>query len=484
MNNKITLINMVLIISTTLLMSTISLSQENKIKMFDEYLIKFLENKNAPSISAGILKNGEVIWLNAKGVSDLEDNDLATTSSLYRIASISKPITAVAIMQLWEKGLIELDKDVRFYLPDFPEKKWKFTVRQLMNHTAGIRGYKDGEFHNKKYYSSISEAVKVFAYDSLNYEPGTKYEYTSLDYSLLALIIEKVSDLTFEKYLIENIFSPAGMSKTKVDKQQEIIENRAKGYEKNYQRKIKNAQLADLSIKIAGGGLLSTAHDLLLFTRHLLEGKLIKNSTLELMFMRAKLKNGSFVDYGLGFALEYEGEKLKSISHTGGGTGFSTMLLIYPNLNLAAVHLINISDRNLGLPSEDLLNIELTDKFILPKKTLSDELMKTYLSLGIDSTIVKYNEVYKHETDFFNVNETEALAFARDLVGLNKPAAAIFYLRELLKLYPKSFSVLVSLAEAYYKDKNHGLALKYYRMASQINKHDTTVNNMILKLSK
>ena len=110
--------------------------QNQKIKLFDEYLTKYIENKNVPSISAGILKNNEILWLNVKGYSDLEDGDPAGINSLYRIASITKPVTAVAVMQLWEKGLIDLDKDVRFYIPEFPEKKWKFTVKQLLNHTA------------------------------------------------------------------------------------------------------------------------------------------------------------------------------------------------------------------------------------------------------------------------------------------------------------------------------------------------------------
>jgi len=461
-----------------------SYSQNQKTKMFDDYLTNYIENKNVPSISAGILKNREIIWLNAKGFSDLEDNDLATTSSLYRIASITKPITAVAIMQLVEKGLIDLDKDARVYIPEFPEKKWRFTVKQLLNHTSGIRSYKDGEFHSKKYYSSVSEAVKVFAYDSLIFEPGTKYEYTSLSYSLLALIIEKVSNQTFEQFLVQNIFTPAQMKNTKVDKQQEIVSNRVKGYEKDNYRNLRNAPLADLSIKVAGGGLLSTAQDLLLFSKNLLDGKLIKKQTLELMYKQTKLKNGKLVDYGLGFALSYENDSLKSISHTGGGTGFSTMLLIYPNMNLAAVHLINVSDRNLGLPAEDLIKMEINSNLILPTKTLSDHLMKIYIENGIDSVITSLNFIYSNGSDNYTITESEEIFFGKDLLGLNKPAAAIFYFRDLLKKHPKSFNIIVALAEAYYKDKNNGLALRYYRAAAQIKGNDASVNNMIKKLSR
>ena len=467
----------------TLNMNQITFPQENKNKLFDDYLSKYIENKKVPSISAGVLKDGKIQWLGVKGIADIEDNDPVNIHSLFRIASITKPITAVAVLQLWEKGLIDLDKDVRVYLPDFPEKKWKFTTRQLLNHTAGIRSYKDGEFHNKKYYSSVAEAVKVFEYDSLIYEPGTKYEYTSLGYSLLGLIIEKISKLSYEKYLIKNIFEPSGMKYTILDKQQEIVPNRVKGYEKNFERKIKNAPLADLSIKSAGGGLLSTAEDILLFAKSLLEGKLIKHSTFNSIIKQTKLKNGNLVDYGLGFALGMEKDSLKTISHTGGGTGFTTMLLIEPENKLAAVHLLNISDRNLGLPSIDLMQIETNNIEVIPLKTLSDDLMTTYLNQGIDSSITKLYHIYDNEANQYHLNENEAIYFAKDLLGLNKPAAAIFYLRELIKKYPKSFNVMVALADAYYKDNNNGLALRHYRLAAQMNPKDIHVNYMIRKMS-
>ena len=331
-----------------LLFQFVSFSQEPRNKLLDDYLNQYLQIKNVPSISAGLLSNGGISWLYSNGKADLENNIPVTNSSLYRIASISKSITAVAVLQLWEQELISLDSDARSYLPSFPEKKYKFTIRQLLNHTSGIRNYKEGEFDSKKFYSSIDEAIKVFAYDSLDFEPGTKYEYTSLDYTLLAAIIEKVSKTSFENYLKSNVFVPAGMKSTRIDKQREIIPNRVRGYEKNAERKFINAPLADLSIKIAGGGLLSTVEDLLLFSKALLENKLLKPSTVVMMTRRSKLKNGSEFDYGLGFSLEFENDSFKYFSHIGAGTGFSSMLIIDPELKIASVNLINIKDRNLG----------------------------------------------------------------------------------------------------------------------------------------
>lgn len=459
-------------------------AQQSKIKLFENYLEEYLYNKKVPSISAGVFRDGKIVWIGTKGFSDLENNVVATNNTVYRIASISKPITAVAIMQLYEKGLVDLDADARTYIPSFPEKKWKFTVRQLLNHTSGIRNYKEGEFHSKTYYASINEAIKVFAYDSLNFEPGTKYEYSSLAYSLLAAIVENVSKTSFEDYLIKNIFIPAEMQNTYVDKQKEIIPNRARGYEKNYYREFINAPLADLSIKVAGGGLLSTSKDLLLFAKALLQGKLIKTSTLDIMIAKTKLKSGNTLDYGLGFALSFKQDSLKAIYHIGSGTGFSSELYLDIKQNLATVDLINIVDRNLGLPAEDLANIELGLTFITPSKTISDELMLVYRTAGIDSTINKFLQISNSNLNQFNLSENEVINFSKDLIGLNKIPDAIKYLKAIEGKYSKSFPYYVALADTYLKAQNEGLALKYYRNAYLLNKKDAYVNKMIDKLNK
>lgn len=464
--------------------SSSSPAQTEKIKLFDKYLTEYFFNKRIPSISAGVLKENKIVWLGVKGIADMEYLTYATFNSVYRIASISKPITATAILQLNERGLISLDQDVRKYVPAFPEKKWKITVRQLLNHTSGIRGYKDGEFHSKKYYANATEAIKVFAYDSLNFEPGTKYEYTSLGYTLLAAVVENVTKGSFEDYIKKNVLDPAGMKNTTVDKQKLIIPNRVRGYEKNYERKFENAPLADLSIKVAGGGLLSTAEDLLLFSKALLGGQLISNKSLEMMITPTKLKNGSKIDYGFGFALSFEGDSLKTISHTGGGTGFTTMLLIYPKEKIATVHLINLSDRNLGLPAVDLAKIELGLPYSSPTKTISDDLMFVFQLAGIDSAINKCTSILDSGNTDYNLSENELVLFSKDLIGMNKIPEAIKYLKFLVKRYPRSFTIQLALADTYLKDKNNGLALRHYRIAWQINSNNQYVNKKIKELSK
>lgn len=453
-------------------------------KELDDYLSSYIKIKQVPSVSAGLLINDEIKWINSSGYTDVENNIAATEKSLYRIASISKPITAVAIMQLWEKGSINLDADVRTYLQYFPEKKYKFTIRQLLNHTSGIRNYKEGEFDSKKYFSSIREALKVIEYDSLMFEPGTKYLYTSLGYTVLAAIVEEVTKKTFENYVKENIFKVAGMSSTSIDKHREIIPFRTRGYEKDAEYNLVNAPLADLSIKVAGGGFLSNSRDLLMFARALLQNKLVSESTLKVMTSKSRLKNGNLINYGLGFSLDFDGDSLRFFSHAGAGTGFSSLLLISPLEKIAAVHLINIRDINLGEPAKDIYKLYTSDLKPTITYTISQELMKNYRSYGIDSTISYLNLINSYQRDIYNFGEDETIIFSKNLLEIGKIADSIQFLKELLKIFPKSYKIMTAIGDTYLKDKNEGLALRYYRNAAQINNSDQRVAELIKKLSK
>jgi serine beta-lactamase-like protein LACTB, mitochondrial len=366
--------------------SGITLAQLSTTEKLNEYLSVYKVNKDVPSIAAGVAKDNKIIWLRTEGYSDLENNVPATSRSIYRVASISKCITAVAVMQLVEKGKIDLDEDVRTYLTYFPKKRWKFTVRQLLNHTSGIRGYRRGEFDNKDFFPDTKFTVNFVAKDSLEFEPGTRYLYTTLGYNLLAAIIEKASGRKFMDYLKVNIFEPAEMTSTYADYQSDIVPFRVRGYERNSYREIQNAPLADLSIKFAGGGLISTAEDLLRFSVSLMNEKLISSAAFDTMLVPTKLKNGDRRNYGLGFAFGKDKSGEFFISHAGGGTGFSSLLVLYPESKLASVHLINIRDRNLDEPAFVLADIVMGREYHLPSASFADKLLK--ISTGLKDWIL------------------------------------------------------------------------------------------------
>jgi len=471
-------------ISLLILLFTSAFPQ-NISRKLDKYLNDYYVNKNVPSISAGIMENGKLLWLGIKGLADIENNVPATTNSVYRIASISKAITAVAIMQLVEQGRLNLDDDVKKYIPYFPAKRWKFTVRQLLTHTAGIRTYKStGEFESKEYFKSIRDAINYIAKDSLEYEPGTRYLYTTLSYNLLAAIVENVSGISFPDYLQINIYTPAGMKHSYPDFHKSIIPNRVQGYERNNFRQIQNAALADLSIKIPGGGLLSNAEDLLRFSDALLKGKLIKLSSLDSMIIPTKLKDGNTVNYGLGFAFGIDESGRRYISHAGTGTGFTSLLVIYPQEKVASVHLINIRDRNLGEPAFDFAAVLFGRSISSPKKSFADFLLNLYLSSGIDSSLSIYKKNIGEPSDNFITSKEELMTFGYDLINITRAPDAIKYFRFLLDNYPNDAEVLTGLADAYLKDGNKGLALRYFRQVLKLQPSNAYASSMIRKLSR
>ncbi|MGE5804611.1 MAG: serine hydrolase [Ignavibacteria bacterium] len=446
-----------------------------------KYLIHYRINKNIPSISAGISVKGKIFWLGASGYSDIENSVPANTRTIYRVASISKSITAVAVMQLMEQGKLALDENVDKYIPYFPPKKWKFTIRQLLNHTSGIRDYRSGEFNSKDFYPSVREAINLLKKDSLQFKPGTKYLYTTLGYNLLAAVVEQISGMTFRSYLKKFIFEPLEMSSTDIEYQREIVHNRARGYTKNVYRMLENAPLADLSVKPAGGGMFSTAEDLLKFADGLLFGKLIKNPSLELMLKPTVINKDTFF-YGFGFQIRKDDKARFYFGHPGTGTGFRAELVIYPEDSLAAVYLVNVRDRNTDNPSLILSSIFLDKNYQVPKKSLADALVNIVIRKDIDSAMNAAKILIADSGSVYDTSKSELLLFGYDLIEMNKIPEAIIFFKSLAAQYPNLSKAFVGLADAYYKDNNKGLAQRNYRTAVRLDPLDVYAANMIRKL--
>jgi len=453
-------------------------------KDLDLYLQRYYKNKSVPSISAGVYYKNKIVWLKTEGYADLENLVPANTKTIYRIASVSKSITAVAIMQLVEQKKIFLDEDVRKYLPWFPAKKWKFTIRQVLSHTSGIRNYHDGEFDSKNYFRNTKEAINFIAKDSLEFEPGTKFLYTTLGYNLLAGVIESVTGMEFISYLKKFIFNVCGMNNTFPEYQNELIYNRARGYVKNAFRKFQNAPLADLSVKFAGGGLISTSEDLLKFAAAIMNNKLIRKETLDTMLVQMKLKSGKMFGYSLGFSKGTDSAGRKYFYHFGGGTGFTSQLLIYPDENLASVYLINSRDRDLEDPAHAFTDIVLNHENAYPRLSAADRFMDLYQSGGIDTALVMFDIIKKDSLNYYFFTPDELVYFGNDLVTLNRFADAIKYFKFAVTEFPDKAVLYSGLADAYFRDGNKGLALKNYRIASKLDPLNKYYLDMIKKLEK
>jgi CubicO group peptidase (beta-lactamase class C family) len=300
---------------------------------------------HAPAISIAIVKGGKIAWTGAYGFSNLENFVSAKNLTMYRLASISKPITATAVMQLVQAGKIDLDAPAQKYCPAFPQKQWTITTRELLGHLAGVRHYKNPEEENKSthHYTSIVDSLNFFKSEPLDFEPGTKFQYSTFGFSILGCEVEGASGMSFMDYLQRNIFQPAGMMHIRSDDTFAIIPNRTRGYRKTENGDVVNAYLADTSNKIPGGGLISTATDLANFAIATMHGELLTKSTEEEMWNPQKTRDGKSTSYGLGWGIgELKGKK--KIAHDGGQPGTSTDLAMLPELDAAVVVMCNLEE--------------------------------------------------------------------------------------------------------------------------------------------
>ena len=227
----------------------------------------------APGAMICVMRDGGVVWSRAFGMADLEQQVPVTAETKFRIGSVSKSLTSVAIGKLVEDGLLDLDAPVQRYVPRFPVKRYPITVGQVAGHLAGIRHYLTGEFENQVHYGSPTEGLAMFAADSLLFEPGTRFEYSSHGYVLLAAVIEGASGRPYLEYMHEAVLGPAGMTHTAAEHPDSIIPGRGRYYTRvDSTGPIVNAPYVDNTYKWASGGFLSTAEDLARFGDRLMRG--------------------------------------------------------------------------------------------------------------------------------------------------------------------------------------------------------------------
>lgn len=314
-----------------------------------------MAKKNIPGLSIAVVQDHQLKWSNGYGMSDLENFVPAKASTNYRLGSISKPITAVAVMQLVEQGKLDLDVPVQQYCPAFPRKQWPLTTRQLLSHIGGVRHYRGDEINSTKHYPTLVEGLEIFKNDTLLSEPGTRYSYTTYGYSVLGCVVEGASGKSYVDFVKEQIVKPAAMDRIRVDDVNELIPNRAQGYQKMPDGSLKNSDLANTSYKIPGGGWCSTVDDLAKFAIALQTGKLLKQTFVDQMFTGGTLKNGQTIrsnpnnpaaSYGLGWAI-IERNGIKEVSHSGGQQRVNTMLYMVPGKKFAVALMCNLEGAGL-----------------------------------------------------------------------------------------------------------------------------------------
>ncbi|WP_394975270.1 serine hydrolase domain-containing protein [uncultured Croceitalea sp.] len=321
--------------------------------------------EKVPGLSITINKNGETIFQNGFGYADIENKiSVEPRNTIFRIASISKCITALAFGKMIEEGLLQFDDSFYKHVPYYPKKAYDFTLRQLASHTAGIRAYRGKEFGLNEPYS-IADSLEVFKNDSLVFEPGKGYLYNSFDFVLLSLAMQEANGVPFETYVKEKILIPLGMTNTfapPLTKSVSSIElaNQAKFYTKTVLGFEKAIEVNNF-YKLSGGGYLSTSDDVAKLGKAILEQKILDKGMFKELCSPQYI-NGKSTYYGLGFQVSKDKHDRSFIGHVGSSVGAYSNLFIYPKEELVISILINCTDSkiqdSLDNAIDALINLE------------------------------------------------------------------------------------------------------------------------------
>jgi len=279
------------------------------------------------ALSVGVTR-GQERWVCAYGYRDTARKLPATPRTTYRMASVTKSFTAVAVLQLVEQGKLDLDADVGTLVPYYGRKQWTVTVRDLLGHLSGVPTYDGPASANNVKAVSTQEAIAMFADKPLAFEPRSRYLYSTWGYNLLGAAVEAASGQPYRDYLREHVFGKAGMAHADLDIIATRDEHQAAGY-RVADGALKPSRFLDVTSRFGGGGTRATVGDMLGFGRAVVEHRLVSRETMGRMQASMATADGRLTDYGMGFATyPLRGHYL--VAHAGGQQETTTLLVLFP----------------------------------------------------------------------------------------------------------------------------------------------------------
>jgi len=301
-------------------------------------------------------RDGEIVFQKGYGLADVENGVAARPETVYRIGSITKQFTSAAVMQMVERGEIDLEDPLTRWLPDYPLQGHDVRVRHLLNHTSGIKSYTGlGEAFWERVSLDLTdeELIALFQDEPFDFAPGEGYLYNNSGYYLLGVIVGTESGTPYARYVEGALFEPLGLDDTLYCDNERIVPFRAEGYAYSEAGALENAAPISMNQPGAAGALCSDVDDLIRWTEALHAGEVVSPESLERMTTPTELASGETEAYGFGLGLgELEGHR--KVAHGGGINGFSTYLSHYPDDGLTVAVLTNAGSGQPG-PMEEAL---------------------------------------------------------------------------------------------------------------------------------
>lgn len=344
----------------------------------DKILKAEFNTLKTPALSVSININNKLIWSNIIGYADFENQIIADSLTKFRIGSVSKSLTSIGLGVLIQNNKIKTESFVKDFIPYTSDLLSNLTVKQLASHASGIRNYGScfcfpiWEFYDNNQYNTIEESIAVFNNDKLLFQPGTSFNYSTYNYTLLSAMMEKASNKDFLFFMEETIFQPLKMAQTVADKKSKEIMNIAKFYDVEDGNSSESYPI-NSSGKWAGGGFLSTTNDLVKFGSAVLHHKLLDATNTRKLFTPVKLNSGlvNEQNYGLGWRNEInetvfkDKRKTNIIYHGGSAVGSTAILILLPEYNATVAVTMNRSGN-----SSELFDVayKIADLYINVKK--------------------------------------------------------------------------------------------------------------------
>ena len=428
------------------------------VNTYEEFVTK-LNNKGIATGNVLVYEKGEVVYKNANGLRSIDPLDSLDLESQFRLASVSKQFTGMAIMKLKEAGKLDYDQKVTTILTEFPYDN--ITIRQLLNHTSGLTDYERliaenfvKEDTTKRYILGNDEIMEVFysVNPKLDFQPGEKWEYSNTGYLLLASIVEKVSGQHFREFLKEQITDPVGMTNTTLYKyqiaQDANMPNRVFGYRTALNQSNLIANDYDIVNDVRGdGGIYSTLDDLYKWNMALANYTIISKDYLDEAWTPGKLNNGEKTGYGFGWFINQDPSKPQTVFHSGGWVGFGTYLYNEVATKSGYIMLTNNTSDNLRDIGVGISNIRNGKPYSIPKESLYKHIAKRIFTEDVKSALAYYH-IKKSDTANYEISEGDLNYLGYKLLNDNYLDESLSVFKLNIEEYPTSANPYDSYGDA------------------------------------
>lgn len=447
-------------------------------------LFKFCHSNGMFNGAVLVTKNDALLYKKSFGYANEETKEKITPESVFYIASVSKQFTAMGIMMLQEKNKLTFDDKVEDFFPDYPDHLKNITVRQLLNHTSGLT---DREYYKLTNPNNTAVFEMLMKQDSLELKNGETFRYSNSGYTILALIIQKVSDQPIDQFFNQEIFKPLEMQNTTATK---AVAKSSSNFVNGYN--LIGSKSDYMSSVIGPGGIYSTLNDLEKWNNALNQNKLVSAQTLNIAFTNGELVDGQIIlningqEYGYGFGwCPFTKEGKKYVQHDGSVDGYQS--LIKKNLT-DGYDYIFLTNQGRRLAMNELTssidNILEKSKYKAPRIPIVNKIVKEFGENDTGTAIDKIKSAISKNPNDYNISENTINRLAYNYLRDSQRTKAIELFKLNTELHPNSANAFDSLGEGYFTDNQLELSKENYQKSLELNPKNENAKVMIERIGK